>query len=153
MVKIITAKDRTHYSFIGKVLDKYIKPIYGNQEKQLRKIKKGEDRTCKILLADKEVGLLIYKTELSEEYSNYSIYGALEIKTLIVVDPDKNSGRGYGSRLLQEAFDYAKSLNAESVVVTVSSRKPESLEFFQKKGFDQVTHFADKYIKEIQNFS
>jgi hypothetical protein len=73
-----------------------LEPIYGSQEKALRKIREGEDRIC--LLATEStgnpVGVLQYKTELSNEFADLGIQNSLELKTLFVINAQENSGKG-----------------------------------------------------------
>lgn len=86
-------------------------------------------------------GVLVYKTDLTDEY----VPSALEIKTLFVIEAEKNRGRGLGNKLLERALDYATQKQAKKITVTISSEKPESLRFFLKNGFSQVVELKDKY--------
>lgn len=115
----------------------YIVPVYGNQDPYLKKIEKGKDRVCELLQTNsmKDVGLVVYKTVLSNEFSQAHIYNALEIKTLFVINPAKNSGKGIATLVLEHVAKVAIGLNAHGIVMTVSSEKPESLIFALKRGF------------------
>lgn len=72
---------------------------------------------------------------------------AIEIKTLFVVDAENNRGRGFGAELLRKAEEYARSVGAENLLVTVSNEKPESYNFFVKNGFKRVRKEIGKYKK------
>jgi ASC-1-like (ASCH) protein/GNAT superfamily N-acetyltransferase len=114
--------------FFNTVLDR----IYGSQESALAKIvAPSSDRTCRLLYDDqKPVGVLVVKKILTNEHYPNS----LEIKTLALLDKNA-SGKGYGSALLQKVEQIASELQANSIHVTVNSSVPESINFFQKKGF------------------
>ena len=96
----------------------------------------GLDRVIEVLLSnDKLNGILIYKTKLSNEYSDFGIENSMEMKTLNLFDPEAHSGCGHASFLLDKAKEIAKQLSAKSIHGTVPEAVSESLEFFKKKGF------------------
>ncbi len=116
------------FPLIEKAFDQVIRPVYGPQKDALEKIGKGYDRLCEGLFIDKKLtGLIVYKKKLVDK--------GLEVKTLTLLDPTADSGHGFGSILLQRAEQIARQRKAESIILTVSSTKPEALTFFQKKGF------------------
>ena len=138
---------------IAGYFDKMIKPYYGNQSKSLQKIFAAKDRECKILCNDQEdVGLVIYKTSLINEYTHLNISDAIEIKTLFVINPELNSGKGYASLLLSVVINYAKSKKAKFIFVTVSEGKKEAFQFFMKKGFQIKELFTRHYVEGYDEY-
>jgi L-amino acid N-acyltransferase YncA len=89
---------------------------------------------------------------LESSFDNHGVANAVEIKTLFVIDSEKNSEKGYGTLLVQQVLGSAVTLGASSVAVTVSENKPESLAFFQSKGFVIDHTFADKYFAGIKEY-
>lgn len=131
----------SNFSIVREAFQRLIAPLYGDQEKALSLIGEGGDRLCEVLFVDElPKGLLVYKKAIEE--------GVLELKTLCLVNPDADSGFGYGSRLYERLMQIARIRGAERVLVTVSTSKPESLTFFQKKGFDVIKQAPDLYVKD-----
>lgn len=132
------------------ILHKILVPLYGSQKSALEKIRKGEDRICYLLCEDEvPVGVIVFKTVLSNEFISFGIRKSIEIKSLFVVSAENNSGRGLGSTLLNKVIVVANSLQIghEGFHVTVSETKPESLNFFRRKGFYIVHQWIGRYIK------
>jgi ribosomal protein S18 acetylase RimI-like enzyme len=129
---------------------KVIEPLYGDQSSALLKIAKAEDRTCEVLLADDTIlGIVVYKNFPISEFADNS----LEIKTLFVVDAENNSHKGIGSKLVQRVEEVAKMRGIfENIVVTVSEEKPQSIEFFKRKGFEVIKICPDKYKKGMKEY-
>jgi len=76
---------------------------------------------------------------------------AIEIKTLFVVNPENNRGCGFGAKLFTKAIEYARSVKAENLLVTVSEEKPESYYFFVSKcGFKETHKEAGKYKEGVE---
>jgi WD40 repeat protein len=140
---------------IKKIFKDVLEPLYGSQEGALKKIGEAKDRKCLILQAGKTpVGVLAFKTLLSDEFENCGIKKSIEIKSLFVVDAGQNSGRGLGSALFSKAIEEFKALNleAESIHVTVSETKKESLQFFLKKGFVKKYFWVNKYARNTKEY-
>src|SRR5689334_20899995 len=90
---------------IENTFTKMISPVYGDQNSAVAKLKEGKDRTCEVMLKyDNPVGIIVYKNILQNEYG---LSGALELKTLFLFNPEKNSGNGYGSMLFQRIDNVA----------------------------------------------
>lgn len=137
----VVDRDCRDFSLVVDTFKKLIAPIYGEQQKALGKIGGGSDRLCEMLYDNKEAkGLIVYKKELNERK-------ALELKTLVVLNPEKDSGKGYGSVLISRIVEIAHSRFAQAIEVTVSSKKPEALVFFQKKQFVIHSSVRDFYQK------
>jgi len=137
-----------YFSLVAQEFHSVIAPIYGDQKIALDKIAAGTDRVCEVLLnniSNEIAGILVYKLDPTDEFSSYNIYGGLEIKTLFVVNAATQSGRGIGSQLINRVIQVAQDVKFNSIVVTVSSEKLESQEFFLKKKFTHITSFVDKY--------
>ena len=118
-----------------------IKPIYGSQDKALAKIGEGKDRLCEVLF-DQDVpkALIVYKKQVNTD--QVPSKKSLELKTLIVMNPEQDSGKGYGSILAKRVEQVAKDRLADGVFVTVSSEKPEALSFFKKKRILYSKHIS-----------
>ena len=128
------------FELVREAFDRLIKPVYGSQATALEKIGLGADRLCEGLFIDNELkGILVYKKALTKEKS-------LEIKTLALTHPKENSGKGLGSLLFNRVLDVATQRNANSLALTVSSHKPDALNFLQKKGFNLIGSVKDRYI-------
>lgn len=138
---------------VEELFKQIIAPLYGDQTNALKKIEKAEDRECKLLMEGKEIkGVLVYKLQPSNEFAKMGVTQVIEIKTLFVVDPENNRGRGFGDKLLTEVLKYAKDLKAGSLLVTVSEKKPESCNFFTKRGFRVIFTEVGRYQSDIKEF-
>jgi GNAT superfamily N-acetyltransferase len=127
---------------MGEVLS----PLYGSQINSFEKVRKNEDRSSFLLVEGEEpCGILIFKNEPQNEFSCLGIKNAVEIKSLFLYNPQRYSGKGYGSILFNHVKNHATSSGAENLIVTVSEQKQDSLKFFGKKGFEQVANMGDKY--------
>jgi len=141
-------EDSIYLPKIRKFFLEKMEPIYGDQCASLKKIEEGNDRKTFILLESaKEIGILVFKKALQEEFSAYKVCSSLQIKTLALFDPEKDSRKGYGTHLLTIASQEAFKQKATSISVTVSTGRPESVVFFQKKGFSVATVFQNFYQK------
>lgn len=135
---------------LQKIFNDILVPLYGSQEKALKQINLSEDRLCYLLYENQApVGVIVFKTIISNEFSTYGITKSIEIKSLFVVASGENSGRGIGSLLLDKVASEVERLKikCDSIHVTVSETKGDSLNFFRKKGFHIVHTWSDRYIK------
>ena len=138
------------FSVVRRVFETNLAPLYGNQDKALSQIVKGGDRKCELLMdGQKAVGLILYKRDPQNEFQRYGIVESLELKTLSVIDPKENSGKGYGSALVDRVIAVARETFAKGVHVTVSNNADGSLLFFQRKGFVHITKWNGIYIKGV----
>ncbi len=129
---------------VVKTFNERIQPIYGSQEAALDKVGKSNDRICEMLFDNgAPKALVVYKKAVSTEHIPSK--KTLELKTLIVMNPEVDSGKGYGSILAQRVEQVARDRLADGVFVTVSSEKPEALAFFKKKGFTTQNSFPNLY--------
>lgn len=133
-------------NFVKNTLKTQIEPLYGDQSLALEKVINMNDRKCFILFTDnKPLGLLIFKENLSSEFSQYGVYDSLEIKTLVLNSPNENSGRGYGTVLLNKAIEYSCSKSLKSIHVTICEERHDSCRFFEKKGFTRIIQLPRIY--------
>lgn len=138
------------FEMLSEIFHRILTPLYGSQEKALRQIKEGLDRKCFLLYEGKQaVGVLQFKTILSDEFSDLGVSRSIEIKSLFVDHSVNNSGRGLGSALVDKLKEEVDQLGLKhlGIHVTVSETKKESLMFFQKKGFEIAHKWQDRYIK------
>lgn len=137
------------------IFEKILVPLYGPQEEALNKIALGLDRVCHLFYeAVSAVGVIAFKTILSDEFSEYNVKNSIEIKSLFVVDPEINSGKGFGSALLDKVTEEVHNLKVvyDSLHVTVSETKEDSLIFFKKKGFRIVHQWNGKYKENTTEY-
>ena len=81
-------------------------------------------------------------------FAKEGIDRSIEIKTLFLIHPERDSGRGFGSLLLKRVERYATEyFQAKGVHVTVSEMQKDSVGFFQKKGFKEMARWEGKYQK------
>ena len=76
-----------------------------------------------------------------DEFSNLGIKKSLEVKTLVVIDPEENSGKGYRTQLLNEAISSAYRRRASGIHLIVSSKAEETKKFLLNKDFKVVHSF------------
>jgi L-amino acid N-acyltransferase YncA len=113
----------------------------------------GSDRITEVLVVeDKPVGILVYKTKLSNEYKEYGIENSLEMKSMFVFNVEKNGGLGYGSRLFKRILQVSREYNATSIHCTVSEEVPETMAFLKKKGFVVKGKFPIQYKKGFNEY-
>lgn len=116
-----------------------IDPIYGSQQNALTKIGEGGDRLCEALFeGEQPKGIIVYKKCLIE--------GNFELKTLCLLDPKKDSGKGIGTILLERVIDTAQRRQANKIIMSVSSYSGAT-NFFKKHGF-LITHSEKNKYKD-----
>lgn len=131
------------------VFNKILTPLYGSQDSAIEKILNASDRDSFVAYNENNdpIGLLVYKNQPTEEFAEYGAFNSLEIKTLFLIDAEKNSGKGYGSMLYNQLESVGYKGGYDFIHVTVSEDKPESIAFFKKKGFKIAAEFIGKYIE------
>lgn len=140
---------------LQEIFDRVLTPLYGSQQDALNKIALAKDRVCYLLYEQSHpIGVIVFKTLLSDEFSSFGVQKSIEIKSLFVVESETNSGRGVGSALFNKVVEEADNLklNHDSLHVTVSEKKEESLNFFKRKGFRIVHRWLGKYIAGSTEF-
>lgn len=138
------------FAIVSEIFHRVLEPLYGPQAKALGQILQSTDRKCFLLFENRiPAGILVFKTELSDEFQTLGVSRSVEIKSLFVDASHKNSGRGLGSSLFSKLTEevVAMDLHEEGIHVTVSEQKPESLSFFKKKGFTITHAWKDRYTK------
>lgn len=127
-----------------------LEPLYGNQDGFIKKTTTGKDRECLILFVENlAVGFIVYKNHLQNH--------GVELKTLSLIFPEKDSGRGFGSLLYQEVERRSRAMEAAHIFCTVYSNALDSLKCLLKNGYviDGIrASFLDKHLftakKEIK---
>lgn len=148
-------KNSPSFDFVKEIFERMIKPVYGDITLTLEKIRKAEDRRCEFIVSEetgKCLGLIIYKTALVNEFAKLRIQNSLEVKTLLVINPEKNSGKGIGTALLKRVESVATQLSASSIHLTVSELRPQALNFFEKRNFKLHASWKDKYKKGVKEY-
>lgn len=130
------------------IFERVLVPLYGSQEKALKQFELSVDRVCFLLYEETTpVGVIAFKTTTSDEFEKEGIKNSFEIKSLFVVESTKNSGRGIGSILLNKVLEETSKLQHDSLHVTVSAKKAESIYFFVKNGFRVMASWPGRYEK------
>lgn len=118
------------------IFQRVIEPLYGPQRTAIEKMQRATDRTSWFLYErTSPVGVLVYKTQLSDEFATFGVTRSCEIKSLFLIDSTQTSGKGLGSMLLERVIAAARILGASCLNVTVNDSKEDSVRFFKKKGF------------------
>lgn len=149
--------DRKHMNAVRECFLSVLAPIYGEQESALRKIRFSEDRKCRVAYPfgreDQEpVGLVVFKRNPTEEHAALGLRNSLEVKTLLLLEANRTSGHGFGTELLSYVMSEAREAGARSVHVTVSDEVPQSIAFFLRRGFKNVTEWVGKYKAGVSEF-
>ena len=126
-----------------------LEPIYGDQTSAIDKIQFDLDRNCELMfIGDNPVGILIYKRNLQCEHG---LKDALELKTLFLLEPEKNSGKGFGSLLYKRIVEVAKKLRVKTIFCTASEKSKESMNCAQRRGF-QIVSTLNKQTNGCKEF-
>lgn len=140
---------------VRQIFESILVPLYGSQEKAIQQIADSTDRACHLLFENEQpVGIIVYKTVLSDEFKDDGVAKSIEIKSLFVVNSKNNSGRGIGSLLMNKVIQEARKLNLghQSIHVTVSETKKESLMFFLNKDFRIVKLWNGRYFPGVKEY-
>lgn len=134
-----------YFPVVKNAFEEIITPLYGDQRTFIDKIGESKDRKCELLFdKDTPVGLLVYKKQL--QGGPNSIRNSFEVKTLILLDPKKNSNRGYDTLLIERVQKLARRMAASSIHLTVSSVASLGKKFFEQQGFAVVEEWKNKYV-------
>ncbi len=137
-------KDTAEMEIVRSVFQTMIAPIYGTVTESLKKIEKSEDRSCELMYVNETpVALTIYKNERSRDYAHLGIQECFELKTLLLLDPTKDSGRGHGSTILKRV-ELIAAQEYDTIAVTVATGKKDALHFFRKHGFNPVCCYQNE---------
>ncbi len=143
----------SYFSRVERVFREVLAPLYGDQSKMVSLIKSCEDRQCELLLADgAAVGLIVYKKLLQNEFAEFGVMNSLELKTLLLIDSKENSGKGYGTELINRVKKVAGEKCASGVHVTVSEEVKTSQRFFRHKGFSVLQAWEGRYKSDVKEF-
>lgn len=138
---------------LKKVFSTFIEPIYGNQQKPLEKIRMGKDRKCQLLFYNDQIeGILVYKTKNSNEFEEFGVSNALELKTLILTRKSNKLSGLMVSALYKQIGIAALENNASCVVSTVSSEREGAFNIARRLGFTKVHAFMDKNVNKVEEF-
>ena len=140
---------------LEEIFNRILTPLYGPQEKALRQIREATDRTAFLLYeGEYPVGVLVFKTVLSNEFATFGIQDSIEVKSLFVDNSGTNSGRGLGSALVNKLKEEVEklALGEKGIHVTVSEEKQDSLAFFKKKGFQIAHEWKGRYTDGVVEY-
>ena len=143
----------TYFTKVESVFRDVLEPLYGDQSKMISQIKLCSDRQCELLIADENpVGLIVYKKALQDEFAEFGVENSLELKTLLLIDAKKNSGKGFGTTLINRVIEVARKKHSNGVHVTVSEEVKTSKRFFSNKNFEIVHTWDGRYKPDSQEF-
>ena len=138
---------------LKKAFKEFIEPIYGNQEKFLEKIRRGEDRNCKLLYFNDQIyGIVVYKTKNSDEFVRLGAGNALEIKTLMLIRESKKYSGYMVASLYREVALAAIKNKANCVIATVSSDLMGAYNVAIKLGFERLEVLHKKNLQDVGEF-
>ena len=135
---------------LREAFERVIQPIYGDQRKALHQIFQDGDREARLLKhGGRSVGVLVFKNyPVTEDWEKMcAVHDSLEIKSLFVVDPEKDSGKGYGKLLLAEAKAACSELGLERMHVTVNDHAKGSKGFLLHGGFQEAGRAAVRHTQ------
>jgi len=136
----------SYFKAVQSAFKKMLSPVYGDQTSSLQKIREGKDRICEVMLNfDNPIGVLVYKNTLQNEYG---LKKALELKTLFLFNPRKNSGKGFGSSLFKRVESIAREMGSKMIYCTASSKVTESIKCAVKNGFE-ISKILEKNEEHI----
>lgn len=141
LIRPVCEEDRAVLRIIA---DEILKPLYGNQEKAFNEWMTGSGFKHAFVAIEKEtiVGFLSLKADPSRQY--------LKISTFLALPRFK--GKSYGRILLNKAECFARENGFNSLIVTVSEIKSESISFFKKHGFTVIAERIGKYLEGVKEF-
>jgi WD40 repeat protein len=143
------------FPVLEEIFHRILEPLYGSQSKALEQIKLSQDRKC-FLLYEKAapVGVLVFKTQPSDEFKELGVVRSIEIKSLFVDNAAQNSGKGLGSALLDKLYEEVNklALGHLGIHVTVSETKQESMAFFRKKHFEIIQKWDGRYLPGVVEY-
>ncbi len=140
---------------VSEIFHRILTPLYGDQNQAIMQIAKSTDRRCYLLYeGETPLGVLVFKTVLSDEFKKLGIERSIEVKSLFVDNSHENSGRGIGSELITKLKAESEGLGLDytGIHVTVSENKTDSLAFFQKKGFTIAHAWKNRYKEGVTEF-
>lgn len=151
--KTLRRRDKKLLNLLEGYFLEIIQPLYGDQSEFLKKIKEGKDRICEFLIySEKAAGVAIYKNHTSNEFIDFGIENAIEIKTVFLFEKNKKTAGLFLRHLLSRPAQMAIDIDATCLFGTVSSKKPEILRMMCKLGFKIIETFQGKYIKGIDEY-
>ena len=130
-----------HFKKVEKIFVSGIGTVYGDQSNAIEKLSASRDRVCEGMYNKGHLaGIIQYKKALAGV--------DLDLKTLVLRNPGKDKGKGFGRQLVRRAAVVASLRGAKGVVVSVSSEVSAAvLPFFKRFGFAVVETVEDKYKK------
>ncbi len=133
-IRRVAAED---YEILKDLAVNVLEPIYGDQSKSLREWFTGEGYKHAFVLdpGGMIAGFLSLKIDPKKSY--------LKISTLFIFEGHKRLG--CGKKLLDKAIRVARDLGYSRLLVTVSDKKPEALNFFLRSGFSIIDKKPGKY--------
>ena len=150
---LLISRINPYAGIVTKLFQGRIAQIYGEQTLPLGRIFRNNDRACELLFDEEHpVGCIVYKLKVTNEFEREGIHDSLEIKTLVVINFQKQSRKGYGSFLEARIAEKAKQLGAKGIHVMVSNWCQDSLNFFKKRQYKIVKTFESKYQRDMLEF-
>lgn len=147
------SKTNPYSGIVTKLFQQRITDIYGDQSLPLSRIFDNGDRACELLFdEERPVGCIVYKLRPTNEFALEGIHNSLEIKTLVVLNFQTQSRKGYGYFLESRIAEKAKCVGARGIHVMVANWCPDSLNFFKKRCYGIIRAFGSKYQNNMLEF-
>jgi hypothetical protein len=156
----VLSPDQPEFDYSVKVLTENLDPIYGvnSTARALDKMINKRDRTCEVYY-EKDIprGMIIFKNELSNEYSEYGIVNGYEEKTTLPIIPEDRTIRlamrkKVMERLLNRAAFNAINMKADCFFGTVAEEKGGTLKLLIRLGFEVAHTFKDKFKPGVDEY-
>lgn len=126
---------------IREIFQEKIEPFHGSQQKTFQRIMEGKANRCVILYDTyAEIkGIIVYKTQLSNQYEAQGITYSLEVKVLRATE-----GEEYvASTLIKKVIKIAKAAGAKSIHFKANNKSNLSLEILELYKFVVVSIFPE----------
>lgn len=130
---VVADEKSEHFKLVKKIFINKLETKYGSQGFNLDRFKSGRNRRCEVLLKDdRPIGLIAYLTRLEDVHG---LSNSFEVKNLYVIKPKKNSGKGYGTLLLERVIKLANRKHAEGVLFPLPPEDEQLVNFLKHKDF------------------
>ncbi len=129
---------------LKEIADNILTPLYGDQTKAFNEWITGSGYKHAYCLEEEGnvSGFVSLKADKSKTY--------LKISTLVVMPGYRNNG--HGLELIRFAEKFARKLDYQQIIVTVSETKDKSLRFFKNNNFFVVDKKKGKYQSGVAEY-
>ena len=127
-------KHKQKFGLVEQIFNQVMTPSYGPQPAVLKDIKERVDRKTEILTDQgRDVGCIVYKRELVNDYASMGIRDCFEVTLLALFDHQNDASKGYRTLLLNRIEEAARRAKAENIVFRVSEKMGNYVRFLERK--------------------